>query len=123
MRINQMKHFITLANSKQVSIPEYVRSIRAIIAADPDIKYPHGLTTWWPTTGADIRSQFRASIHDRINTRAGEAWRSTMTDREHNERLDCYDIRAHCQTRVIIRRLRTPRLNRRFAHLLYTDED
>ena len=117
-----MKHYITLANSKHVQIAEYTRSIRAIIAADPDIVYPHGLTTWWPTTGAEIRAQFRHSIHDRINTRAGEPWRSTITDKEHDERRDCSDIRAHCQNRVIIRRLRTPRLNTRFAHLLYTEE-
>ena len=35
--------------------------------ANPEAIFKHGLTTWWPTTGAEIVEQFRAGMMDRIN--------------------------------------------------------
>ncbi len=33
----------------------------------PNDMFSHGLTTWWPVTGAEILRQFREGMHDRIN--------------------------------------------------------
>ena len=117
-------HYITLtATSKRIPVPVYVDTLKKVFSADPCTEYAHGLTTWWPATGADIRREFRQSIHERINIRSGQDWRNYITADEINEKRDSQAIRAHFSQRVIIRRFDTPSLNRRFAHLLYTDED
>lgn len=54
------------AVGKSVSMKSYVAGIKDAIA-HPDATYKHGLTTWAPATGAEIREQFRRGIHDRIN--------------------------------------------------------
>ncbi len=51
---------------KAVPLREYVRGVKHAIAS-PGTTFKHGLTTWWPTTGAEIRSQFRRGMHERIN--------------------------------------------------------
>lgn len=56
------------AIDKAVRLGEYVRGVRFAIA-HPEAEFKHGLTTWWPTTGAEIRRQFRRGLHDRINQR------------------------------------------------------
>ena len=35
--------------------------------AKPEATFKTGLDTWWPTTGAEIRRQYRRAVHDRIN--------------------------------------------------------
>ena len=35
--------------------------------AFPTAVFKTGLTTWWPTTGAEIMKQFREGMTDRIN--------------------------------------------------------
>lgn len=54
------------AINRSIPLGIYVQGVKAAIAA-PQHEFKHGLTTWWPTTGAEIHRQFRASIHDRIN--------------------------------------------------------
>jgi hypothetical protein len=117
-------HYITLtATNKRIPVPDYVAQLKKVFENDPDTEYVHGLAGFWPTSGAAIRREFRQSIHERINTRGGQDWRNHATEREHAARRDCRAIRARVTERVIVRRLETPALNRRFAHLLYTDDD
>lgn len=47
------------AVNRTVPIGAYVRAVR-LAKANPDATFKHGLTTWWPTTGADIVNQFRS---------------------------------------------------------------
>ena len=66
-RAKRAQRLITLgAACKRITMGSYVAGVKAAIA-NPDAEFKHGLTTWWPVTGAEIRRQFRASIHDRIN--------------------------------------------------------
>ena len=51
---------------KWVSLGAYVKQIR-IAKAHPNAEFKHGLTCWWPCTGAEIMRQFRRGMHDRIN--------------------------------------------------------
>ena len=51
---------------RRVTIGQYVQAIR-LAKANPDEEFTTGLTTWWPTTGAEIMQQFRTGLHDRIN--------------------------------------------------------
>lgn len=54
------------AIEKEVSLLAYVRAVQR--AKDqPAMQFKHGLTTWWPTTGAEIMDQFRAGMDERIN--------------------------------------------------------
>jgi hypothetical protein len=53
-------------HNKQVPIGAYVQAVKTAIA-HPNTEFKHGLTTWWPTTGREIREQFRRGMHDRIN--------------------------------------------------------
>lgn len=61
-----MKYITLTAVSKRVTISAYVKAVK-VARANPSAEFKHGLTTWWPTTGAEIMKQFRAGIHDRIN--------------------------------------------------------
>ena len=54
------------AIERSVSIEQYVTAIDAARAM-PDTEFKHGLTCWWPCTGAEILRQFRDGLHDRIN--------------------------------------------------------
>jgi hypothetical protein len=60
--------FITLPalDYRRVSLRSYVRAIR-LAKANPETEFKHGLTTWWPTTGAEIMRQFWKGVEDRIN--------------------------------------------------------
>ena len=62
-----MKRFITIpAIDAQVTIGQYVQAIKAA-KANLDREFKHGLTCWWPCTGAQIVKQYREGLHDRIN--------------------------------------------------------
>jgi hypothetical protein len=49
-----------------VSLAAYVAAIR-MAQANPTAEFKHGLTCWWPVTGAEIMRQFRQGVHQRIN--------------------------------------------------------
>lgn len=54
------------AVDRRVSLAAYVTAVK-IAKANPDREFKHGLTTWWPTTGAEIVDQFNRGMHDRIS--------------------------------------------------------
>lgn len=54
------------AINRQVSLRQYVQAIK-LAKANPTGEFKHGLTTWWPTTGAEIMRQFREGLQARIN--------------------------------------------------------
>lgn len=61
-----MACYITIATGKKVTLGQYVAGVKLAIR-NPDREFTHGLTTWWPTTGAAIRAQFREGLHQRIS--------------------------------------------------------
>ena len=62
-----MPRFVTLpAINKRVTLAEYICAVK-IAKAHPDEEFKTGLTTWWPTTGAEIVRQFRRGMAERIN--------------------------------------------------------
>lgn len=54
------------AIDRSVPLGAYVAAVRRA-KASPEAEFRHGLTTWWPTSGADIMRQFRAGMNARIN--------------------------------------------------------
>lgn len=54
------------AINKTVTLAAYLHAVRTA-KANPHATFRHGLTTWWPTTGAEIVRQFRESMTERIN--------------------------------------------------------
>jgi hypothetical protein len=54
------------AIDKVVPIGAYVRAVKSA-KAHPERTFATGLTTWWPTTGAEILDQFRQGMMQRIN--------------------------------------------------------
>lgn len=60
--------YVTVASGKRVPLAAYVRAVR-LAKANPDRTFTEGLSSWWPTTGAEIVRQFRQGMHDRINLR------------------------------------------------------
>jgi hypothetical protein len=54
------------AIDRRVSLKAYVAAIK-MAKANPDREFSTGLTTWWPTTGAEIMRQFSEGVQDRIN--------------------------------------------------------
>ena len=61
-----VKYITLTAVNKRVSISAYIKAVK-VARANPAAEFKHGLTTWWPTTGAEIVKQFRTGMHDRIN--------------------------------------------------------
>lgn len=56
------------ALSKSVPLGVYVAAVK-LAKENPTRVFKHGLTTWWPTTGAEIVQQFRDGMNERINRR------------------------------------------------------
>ena len=54
------------AINRIVSLAAYIAAVKKA-RANPDVEFPHGFTTWWPTTGQEIMRQFMEGVHDRIN--------------------------------------------------------
>jgi hypothetical protein len=54
------------AIDRRVPIGAYVKAIK-MARANPNAEFKHGLTCWWPCTGAEIMRQFRRGMHDRIS--------------------------------------------------------
>jgi hypothetical protein len=54
------------ALDRYVTLSSYIAAIK-IAKANPTVTYKHGLTCWWPCTGAEVMEQFRAGLMDRIN--------------------------------------------------------
>ena len=54
------------AIDRTVTLADYNQAVR-LAKAFPGATFKTGLTTWWPTTGAEIMRQFRAGMMDRIN--------------------------------------------------------
>jgi len=54
------------AIDRRVSLKAYVAAVK-MAKANPDREFSTGLTTWWPTTGADIMQQFYEGVQERIN--------------------------------------------------------
>ena len=52
--------------TKGVRLGAYVRFIKAA-KASPDVEFKHGLTCWWPVSGAEIMKQFREGLSERIS--------------------------------------------------------
>ena len=66
-RGNTMLRTIRLpALGRTVSLADYNQAVR-LAKAFPTAVFKTGLTTWWPTTGAEIIQQFREGMTDRIN--------------------------------------------------------
>jgi hypothetical protein len=49
-----------------VTLGEYIRAVK-LARENPDAEFKHGLTCWWPCTGAEIMHQFRQGMHERIS--------------------------------------------------------
>lgn len=49
-----------------VAVGQYVQAVKTA-KANPEARFPYGLTCWWPCTGTEIVEQFRKGMHDRIN--------------------------------------------------------
>jgi hypothetical protein len=59
--------FIDLpAINKKVPLGAYIKAVRAA-KEKPERTFTTGLTTWWPTTGAEIVEQFQRGVTERIN--------------------------------------------------------
>ena len=54
------------ALNRTVPLNAYVAAVK-LAKANPETEFKTGLDTWWPTTGAEIRRQYRRAVHDRIN--------------------------------------------------------
>jgi hypothetical protein len=54
------------AIDRTVTLADYNTLVR-LAKGFPTATFRTGLTTWWPTTGAEIMQQFRAGMMDRIN--------------------------------------------------------
>lgn len=66
------------AVNRAVTLGQYVSAVKIAIA-NPDREFTHGLTAWWPTTGAEIARQFLHGIIDRINAGVPYSKRGRVT--------------------------------------------
>lgn len=57
---------IVVVNGKRVPVAAYVAAVK-LAKALPCATFKTGLSSWWPTTGAEVVEQFRDGVTDRIN--------------------------------------------------------
>lgn len=107
------------ATRKTISLRAYLDGY-AMVKANPTMTFTHGLTCWWSCTGAEVLEQYRREMNAVINRRGGEDWRNERTERD----IAYYrDARKANTPRLFIRSFEIRKLNKRFAHLLSTDDD
>ena len=89
-----------------------------------DVTYNVKLANWYSESlsAYQIRQQFRDALNRRINQRGGEEWRNHPVKGETDMYRDQRALHNWLQKRIICRRLNTPKLQRRFAHLLWSEE-
>jgi hypothetical protein len=63
---NTMRVIHLSAIDRHVSLTAYVAAVKTA-KAHPERTFSYGLTTWWPTTGAEILNQFHGGMMERIN--------------------------------------------------------
>jgi len=51
---------------KWITLGQYVKAVK-MAKANPDVIFPRGITSWWPTTGTEVMRQFMRGVHDRIS--------------------------------------------------------
>lgn len=72
------RRFIRLpAIDKMVPLGAYVAAVK-MAKANPTKTFKTGLTTWWPTTGAEIEAQYLTGLHERINAAVPYIGRGTQ---------------------------------------------
>lgn len=54
------------ALGRKVPLGAYVAAVK-LAKANPTAEFKTGLTTWWPTTGAEVVAQFWRGVEHRIN--------------------------------------------------------
>ncbi len=54
------------ALERRVTLGQYVQVVKKA-KENLDVEFKRGLTTWWPTTGAEIVEQFRKGMNERIS--------------------------------------------------------
>jgi len=119
------KHYIVTGNGC-ISVGSYltvVRELKRLSACGQGNKTTAvNFNGWGPVTVDHALRQVREAIHHSINRNAHEEWRNTETIEEIDEHRDARDLHNWLQNRMICRRLRSPRLQKRFGHLLFRDE-
>lgn len=117
-----------------VTLGAYVRAIKTA-KANPNTTFSEGLTTWWPTTGQEIMTQFSSGLHDRINQAIPYSQRGfvrasprPMGRREQPEyqaalHRDARRIQDILQKRIRVYQFETPEARSRFEYLLSHYDD
>lgn len=112
------KRVIRVANDKLVPLGQFVKAWKTVLASPPGTTFKSSLSGWWPATREEILGQFSFGVHDRINIRAGEPWRSVTTQEENELRHDQRDLHDHTQQRIRIYGFRTELCREMFSHHL-----
>ena len=89
-----MRYIELPAVAKRVSLRQYVAAIRTA-KANPDLEFKHGLTCWWPCTGAQIMRQFREGCRERMARRVAAMYPRDLPRADRRRVLLDRKVQAH----------------------------
>jgi len=110
-------------NCRLIDSPQagkYVRAWRKAKSLNPEQKYFIDKSRC--ATGEELQREFLTALQRRINARGDQEWRNIITQAEVELYRDQQDLHNWLQRRIICRRLRTPKLQKRFASLLFQED-
>lgn len=61
-----MQRCVTVASGRVVTLGQYVAAVQ-LAKREPDAMFKSGLSSEWPTSGAEVVRQFREGMVDRLN--------------------------------------------------------
>jgi hypothetical protein len=97
------RHCIALpAIDRRVTVAAYVAAVKRARAA-PEATFKQGLESWWPTTGAEIRQQFRAALDRRIMRHAPHYGRGRKWGADYQRAAIQTAAKVNVNPRVIVR--------------------
>lgn len=99
---------------------KYVQAWRKAKALNPEQTYFVDNSRY--ATGRELQREFLTALQHRINARGDQEWRNIITQAEIELQRDCYDLHNWLQRRIICRRLRTPKLQKKFSSLLFRED-
>lgn len=114
------RQYVTVAGGQRVSLAAYARAVR-LAKSQPETEFRAGLSTPWPTTGAEVVRQFLAGVHDRINRHDPQP-RGKWAGQDRARHLR--QLADRVNGRIVVRRVEMPlRWQARLAHRLHEDDD
>jgi len=110
---------ITLPSGRRVSVGEYARSWRVLLATPPETQV--GGFEWYPMSAAEVLRELRRGMHDRISRHL--PWYERGRKWDHDWQRDALQLRSRVNTPRLVLDWVPQDFRSRFAHRLRNHQE